>query len=867
MKDGFEMDGPFLAIGRQSKGLGLEDFECEASSSHWPVSDRSGNNVCAKKSRIDDGEFWHRDDNAGGSFGGEFSQVQALPGSQRPQQENCTEMFQGHWNALSCNGNNLNESGPGLSMTTLENETILGHSSRSGLFGYCEATESGPTATGCDFLQTGSEIAGNSPSASFLSGWVAGNGSNEISFSAGSAVIEDKVGSWNGLAGLHAAGAGVPDTSASMSCFANVSGFEGKNGRDLIVNLVQSPGNMDHQNTAMQAPLNRIIGDNSGTAAEAENMYLRAGVGEGICLDPNICSYSLSPPEADSGKALFHIGNLASSSVDHSDNKVPCRGTGGRRSSCKRKMSTPVIANASCFQGPQVSAKRESNTTRTSGGSGSSRTNPNAMSCTAIPDVLLSTSASSMIQMQDDRRSGSSGFVGNENDLYEALRGSAGKPSSLGGASGGIHRTVRNRPVSSHQEQSHSQLHSLFARNLRRSMPVQSQALFSRSPSAEQSGDIIVNGANNTSALHESDHWAPAFGQGSSISSTVPGLGGTNPVPTGNIMLASFVAPVRERISGMFEGNRMRSMSSRSSSWAGTATSESTSTNLTSASRGVSGSMPRAMNPLEAIAQTSHVANSIFYPSMDSSSRISALFSNGRNSGGLGRNRPPPVLPSMTTHNPAPFGSSVEVIPSSSGMHSGPSSTVSRPPLFMDGQGGVVAAPIHSILGMPLRGLHILTADRENRQRFVSEILSALEHARRNEDLTFEELVMLDPSLIYGGIDMHDQHSDMRMDVDNMSYEELLALEERIGNVSTGLTDETISKCLRESKYSSLDATVAVISQESDRKCTICQEEYVEEDELGRLDCGHGYHTICIKQWLLQKNQCPVCKAAAYSNS
>eukprot|EP00249_Psilotum_nudum_P021634 c28183_g1_i3 orf=130-2346(+) len=130
-----------------------------------------------------------------------------------------------------------------------------------------------------------------------------------------------------------------------------------------------------------------------------------------------------------------------------------------------------------------------------------------------------------------------------------------------------------------------------------------------------------------------------------------------------------------------------------------------------------------------------------------------------------------------------------------------------------------------------------------------------------------QDMSVLDPSLTFGGVDVHDQHSDMRLDVDNMSYEELLALGERIGNVSTGLTDDAIAKCLRTRKYSSLDVTVAMVSQESEVKCSICQEEYVDNDELGRLDCDHSHHTACIKQWLVQKNQCPICKAVAYSKS
>jgi hypothetical protein len=38
------------------------------------------------------------------------------------------------------------------------------------------------------------------------------------------------------------------------------------------------------------------------------------------------------------------------------------------------------------------------------------------------------------------------------------------------------------------------------------------------------------------------------------------------------------------------------------------------------------------------------------------------------------------------------------------------------------------------------------------------------------------------------------------------------------------------------------------------------QEEYKNEDDIGSLDCGHDYHTDCIKQWLMHKNLCPICK-------
>ncbi|KAG1359064.1 putative E3 ubiquitin-protein ligase HIP1 [Cocos nucifera] len=37
------------------------------------------------------------------------------------------------------------------------------------------------------------------------------------------------------------------------------------------------------------------------------------------------------------------------------------------------------------------------------------------------------------------------------------------------------------------------------------------------------------------------------------------------------------------------------------------------------------------------------------------------------------------------------------------------------------------------------------------------------------------------------------------------------------------------------------------------------EEEYVEGEDLGTLDCGHEFHTACIKQWLMHKNLCPIC--------
>ncbi|XP_039136494.1 uncharacterized protein LOC120273840 [Dioscorea cayenensis subsp. rotundata] len=108
-----------------------------------------------------------------------------------------------------------------------------------------------------------------------------------------------------------------------------------------------------------------------------------------------------------------------------------------------------------------------------------------------------------------------------------------------------------------------------------------------------------------------------------------------------------------------------------------------------------------------------------------------------------------------------------------------------------------------------------------------------------------------------------DPHRDMRLDIDNMSYEELLTLEERIGNVSTGLSKRKLSGCLKVRKYRSS----CRFQDRQDKKCAICLEEYEDRKKLGRLNCRHEFHLNCIKTWLQKKDICPICKTSAMTTT
>lgn len=156
--------------------------------------------------------------------------------------------------------------------------------------------------------------------------------------------------------------------------------------------------------------------------------------------------------------------------------------------------------------------------------------------------------------------------------------------------------------------------------------------------------------------------------------------------------------------------------------------------------------------------------------------------------------------------------------------------------------------PLPQHMDGPFFGADLLPSARLRRMRGYRPSPGGLE----------EEIMMFQTRVLLGGMNMYDRYQDWRLDVDNMTYEELLELGERIGHVNTGLREDEITRNLRKVKPDSSFR----FPTEVEKKCSICQEEFEANDEMGRLGCGHSYHVYCIKQWLSQKNVCPVCKTA-----
>merc|ERR1712080_593376 len=83
--------------------------------------------------------------------------------------------------------------------------------------------------------------------------------------------------------------------------------------------------------------------------------------------------------------------------------------------------------------------------------------------------------------------------------------------------------------------------------------------------------------------------------------------------------------------------------------------------------------------------------------------------------------------------------------------------------------------------------------------------------------------------------------------------------------------EEVISRSLEEAgmkkhptKKAVLDALPTVVINaavlKSEDKCVICSEDFRRGKKATKLGCSHHFHTPCIRMWLEQQHNCPVCR-------
>ena len=103
-----------------------------------------------------------------------------------------------------------------------------------------------------------------------------------------------------------------------------------------------------------------------------------------------------------------------------------------------------------------------------------------------------------------------------------------------------------------------------------------------------------------------------------------------------------------------------------------------------------------------------------------------------------------------------------------------------------------------------------------------------------------------------GEFDLDDSIGFAQPNVDEMTYEQLLELEEQMGSVANGLTDEEI-KALKHDKF--------IKNKYLEDKCIICQYNFQELESIVGLPCKHCFHFSCLKPWIEKQHYCPLCKS------
>ncbi|KAL3525583.1 hypothetical protein ACH5RR_013955 [Cinchona calisaya] len=90
------------------------------------------------------------------------------------------------------------------------------------------------------------------------------------------------------------------------------------------------------------------------------------------------------------------------------------------------------------------------------------------------------------------------------------------------------------------------------------------------------------------------------------------------------------------------------------------------------------------------------------------------------------------------------------------------------------------------------------------------------------------------------------------------------------GSIKAGLTETAILRRLKTRAF--VPTTIGLSSkgsagsiQKQQEDCSICLHEYKRVDSIATdlFFCKHEFHAECLKEWLLQKNTCPMCRSVA----
>ena len=140
----------------------------------------------------------------------------------------------------------------------------------------------------------------------------------------------------------------------------------------------------------------------------------------------------------------------------------------------------------------------------------------------------------------------------------------------------------------------------------------------------------------------------------------------------------------------------------------------------------------------------------------------------------------------------------------------------------------------------------------KERDNNIEKLQNDVDDMRNKNDDLDNKINDLADELEEADVDLEQNLDFAQPNVDEMTYEQLLELEEQMGSVSNGLTEEEI-KNLKHEKF--------IKNKYLEDKCIICQYNFMELESIVGLSCKHCFHFACLKPWIEKQHYCPLCKS------
>ncbi|CAI2376575.1 unnamed protein product [Moneuplotes crassus] len=98
-----------------------------------------------------------------------------------------------------------------------------------------------------------------------------------------------------------------------------------------------------------------------------------------------------------------------------------------------------------------------------------------------------------------------------------------------------------------------------------------------------------------------------------------------------------------------------------------------------------------------------------------------------------------------------------------------------------------------------------------------------------------------------------DRNHGMQVDIDNMNYDQILELQNNIGSVSKGYSQEEIEAI-----------PITYSFPEEPSNCPICLDDIESGAPILSISCRHEFHLDCLQKSLESNKECPICKEEAF---